>query len=262
LTFPTRHLFGLDFVTDTTITQVVDALLDDGERTSDWRCLVTPNVDHLVRYRRYLSERAVARHATLILPDGMPIVWASRLVGKGLSGRLTGADLFAELWTRVSATETPMVVVASSDVVAERLQRGHDRVRCVVPPMFDLDDEPVIDSLLAQIDERVDELDARLLVIGVSMPKHHLLANRLRERWRGRSAPTPVVLLLGASPDFALGLTPRAPEWMQRTGLEWVHRLALDPRRMAKRYLVDDVAFLRLVWDEWRNRRSAVSAAR
>jgi N-acetylglucosaminyldiphosphoundecaprenol N-acetyl-beta-D-mannosaminyltransferase len=62
-------------------------------------------------------------------------------------------------------------------------------------------------------------------------------------------------MLVGASPDFAVGLAKRAPRWMQRLGVEWLHRLAGDPRRLAKRYLVDDVAFVRLVWREWRARR-------
>jgi N-acetylglucosaminyldiphosphoundecaprenol N-acetyl-beta-D-mannosaminyltransferase len=221
----------------------------------DWRCVVTPNVDHLVRYRKHPSERATADHAWMVLPDGMPIVWASRLLGRPLTGRLTGADLFAAMWPRVVERQAPAVVVASSDVVADRL--GAEHVGCIVPPMFAVDDEPTVDRLLDEIEQRLDQLEAQFLVVGVSMPKHHLIANRLRDRWQGEDRPRPVVLLLGASPDFALGLTPRAPEWMQRTGLEWVHRLVLDPRRMAKRYLVDDVAFVGLVWREWRNTRSA-----
>jgi N-acetylglucosaminyldiphosphoundecaprenol N-acetyl-beta-D-mannosaminyltransferase len=206
-----------------------------------------------VRYRKYPAERATAEHAWLVLPDGMPIVWASRLLGRPLTDRLAGADLFAALWPRLVELRAPTVVVASSDVVASRLGTRH--VGCIVPPMFDVDDEPTVASLLDEIEQLIDEFGARFLVVGVSMPKHHLIANRLRARWQGGDRPRPIVLLLGASPDFALGLTPRAPEWMQRTGLEWVHRLVLDPRRMAKRYLVDDVAFVGLVWRDWQNTR-------
>jgi UDP-N-acetyl-D-mannosaminuronic acid transferase (WecB/TagA/CpsF family) len=88
------------------------------------------------------------------------------------------------------------------------------------------------------------------------MPKHHLIASRLHERWRGAFAGRPTVLLLGQAPEFAVGLVRRAPPWMQRSGLEWVWRLADDPRRLAKRYLVDDVGFLRLFWREWRSNAS------
>ena len=65
----------------------------------------------------------------------------------------------------------------------------------------------------------------------------------------------PIVLLVGAAPEFYLDVRPRAPHWMRRVGLEWLHRLAADPRRMARRYLYDDVVFFALVWDELRSRR-------
>jgi N-acetylglucosaminyldiphosphoundecaprenol N-acetyl-beta-D-mannosaminyltransferase len=245
-------------VADASIDDVADAVLAAAsEESSAWRCVVTPNVDHLVRYRKHPIERTTAQHATMVLPDGMPIVWASRVLRRPLRERLTGADLFAALWPRLCADAVPTVVVASSDVVAERMQAAHPAVTCIVPPMFDVTDDAAVTALVEQIDDAVRRTGARVLVIGVSMPKHHLLAHRLRERWAGGDEPRPVVLLLGASPDFALGLTPRAPAWMRRIGLEWLHRLALDPRRMAKRYLVDDVAFVRIVVQEWRRHRRA-----
>ena len=253
---PTQHLFGLDFVADATIDDVVGALIDAGDdRRPAWRCVVTPNVDHLVRYARHPAERETAEHSWMVLPDGMPIVWASKLLRRPLRERLTGADLFAALWPRLRDAGTPTVVVASSDVVADRLRTEH--LAAIVPPMFDVDDEPAVSTLLDQVDRTVQEVGARFLVVGVSMPKHHLIARRLEERWRGREGPTPIVLLLGASPDFALGLTARAPRWMRRSGLEWLHRLLVDPRRMAKRYLVDDPYFAVLLWREWRAARRA-----
>jgi hypothetical protein len=143
------------------------------------------------------------------------------------------------------------MIVAREDV-ADRLGTSHPAVRCIVPPMFDVDDAATVESLIDETDELCRSIDARFLVVGVSMPKHHLIADRLRRRWAGRYAGTPTVLLLGQSPEFAVGLVRRAPTWMQRSGLEWVWRLADDPVRLAKRYLVDDVQFARLVWREWR----------
>lgn len=249
-------MFGLDFVTDTSIEDVVDALAADRDESGGgWRCVVTPNVDHLVRYRKHPTELATAQSAFIVLPDGMPIVWASRLLGAPISARMTGADLFAALWPRLADQASPTVVVASSEIVASRLRAGHPEVRCIVPPMFDVGDDAAVAAVLDEIDARIEEIRARFLVVGVSMPKHHLIAHRLEERWSDGDRAAPIVLLLGASPDFALGLTARAPSWMQRYGLEWLHRLALDPRRMAKRYLVDDLAFLSLVAGEWRARR-------
>lgn len=252
----TRRLFELDFVAETTVDDVASALVaESGASREHWRCVVTPNVDHLVRYDRIPAEAEVARTASLVLPDGMPIVWASRLFRRPLSRRLTGADLFVALWRLLADGAIPTVAVASNDTVAARMEAEHAAIRTIVPPMFDVEDDAAAEEVIDRVVAAVDEVGARFVVVGVSMPKHHLIARRLRERWAPEFAERPCVLLLGASPDFAFGLTPRAPQWMQRSGLEWLHRLARDPRRMAKRYLVDDVRFVRLVVREWRRTR-------
>ncbi len=253
----TRHLFDLDFVNAPTVEPVAQVLFSERtERPDRWRCVVTPNVDHLVRYARHPEEAEAAAHSSLVLPDGMPIIWASRLLHRSLAGRLTGADLFADLWRRIVEDATPIVVVASTNEVASRISAADANARCIVPPMFDASDRAAVDGIVNEVANEAERIDARFVVVGVSMPKHHRIANGLRSRWAGAYSGTPTVLLLGASPDFALGLTERAPSWMQRSGLEWLHRLLVDPRRMAKRYLVDDVSFLRLVWQEWRSSRA------
>ena len=249
----TEHLFDLDFVADATLEELADGLVDTrDDRPDRWRCVVTPNVDHLVRYDRVPLEAEVARHASLVLPDGMPIVWASRLLGRPLARRLTGADLFAALWERLASGGVPTAMIAANEEVVARLTADHPALRCIVPPMFDVSDVATVDALIAETDALCSAIEARFLVVGVSMPKHHLIASRLRERWAADYTGTPTVMLLGQSPEFAVGLVRRAPPWMQRSGTEWLWRLADDPRRLAKRYLVDDVSFLRLLWRELR----------
>lgn len=248
---PTQRLFGLPFVSDGSIDDVAEALL--GAPTgSGWRCVVTPNVDHVVRYARVELEAQVARDATVVLPDGMPIVWSSRLLGRPLRSRLAGSDLFSALWPRLGAAGTPTVVVASSDEVLAGLRAEHPTVRGIVPPFFATDDAAAVEAVVDDVVAACDEVSASFLFVLVSMPKHHLLAHHLRRRWADRPGPVPVVLLLGASGEFHLGLIARAPAWMQRFGLEWLHRLLGDPRRMARRYLVEDPRFVGLLWQEWR----------
>ncbi len=247
---PTRHLFDCDFVTDVEIGDLVALLRAEDGPSQTWRCTVTPNVDHLVRYEHHPVEADVARHATLMLPDGMPIVWASRHLGRPLARRLAGSDLFAELWPSLARDGVPTVVLASSQDVADRLLAEHPAATVIVPPFFEVTDEAAVTAVVDELDAACTSSDAHFLFICVSMPKHHLLASRLRERWDGRRSPH--VLLLGASPDFYLGLARRAPKWMQTAGLEWVHRLLSEPRRMARRYLVDDPEFVRLFLRERR----------
>lgn len=255
---PTRHLFGLDFANTARIDTIAERLYDTrDQRDESWRCVVTANVDHLVRYRRNRVEADVANHASLVLPDGMPIVWASRLLRGPLAARLTGADLFNALWPRLVANRVPVVMIASRRDVAEQFTAVHPGLRCIVPPMFDIGDTGTVDALIYETTALCAAADARFLIVGLSMPKHHLIAHRLRSAWEGHYGETPTSLLLGQAPDFAVGVVRRAPGWMQHGGLEWFWRLAGDPRRLAKRYLVDDVEFLSIVWKEWRGHLAA-----
>ena len=248
----TQHLFGCDFLDRATLDDVVEVLLVD-RLLPQWRCTVTPNVDHLVRYDRHPEDLEVAQHATLVLPDGMPVVWASKWLGAPLARRLTGSDLFALLWPRLAAERIPAVVVASTDSIARGLTLEHTAAETIVPPRFDVEDDTAVDELVERIVETCAQRRAEFLFVGLSMPKANLLARRLRARWEGR--PSPQVLLVGAAPDFYLGEARRAPKWMQDAGLEWLDRLVKEPRRMARRYLVDDPWFIRIVLRERRRRR-------
>lgn len=256
----TQHLFGCDFVSDASIDDVADEVCAAAvEPGGGWRLVVTPNVDHLVHYDRVPDDAALAADAWIALPDGMPIVWASRLLRRRLGARLAGSDLFSALWPRLADAAVPTVVIASSDAVADGLAAQHPALRTVVPPMFDATDPTEVAAVVDEVVGAADAVDARVVVVGVTMVKHHLIARRLRERWADVPSP-PIVMLLGASADLHLGFEERAPGWMQRSGLEWLHRLLRDPRRMARRYLVDDPWFAVLLVRELRAGRSSSPA--
>lgn len=255
----TTRLFGLNFAVDTTIAELADDLAREGQtRPNEWRVVVTPNVDHLVRYEKSPLQRRVAETAYMVLPDGAPIVWASRLLGTPINRRLAGSDLFASWWTRMVAAKRPVLVVASTEQLARQLMSENSLCRCIVPAMFD-DDDPapiasIVDEVLAELNSEV----ADAVIVGLSTAKSHLIAAGLAASPAPQSG-TPLLLLLGASAEFYTGLQRRAPKWVQRVGLEWLYRLVGNPRRMAKRYLIDDMAFIPMVWREWRRRRATVN---
>lgn len=252
------HLFGLDFVTDASIDDLAELLVADGtnrDSATPWHTVVTPNVDHLIHYAGDPVERAVAEAAYLVLPDGMPIVWASRLLGARLQQRLAGSDLFAAWWQRVRASQRRVLVLAANEELATRLRAEHPLARCLVAPLFQADDDVAVQNLVDLILGEIEQHNPDAIVVGLSMAKAHVLARELC-RCSVPAHGAPLLLLLGASAEFHVGLQKRAPRWVQRAGLEWVQRLLSNPRRLAKRYLVDDIAFVPMVWREWRARRA------
>jgi len=253
----TTRLFGLDFVVETTIEELAEVLERDGQAANPtWRVVVTPNVDHLVRYRKSPTQRHVAEKAYMVLPDGAPIVWASRVLRSPIDQRLAGSDLFEAWWQRMVAAERPVIVVAGNEQLARQLSAENPNCRCIVPPMFADDDSERVASIVGEVLAELEADPADAVVIGLSMVKHHSIAAGLIESPApSRNMGAPLLLLLGASPEFHVGQQQRAPRWIQRTGLEWSYRLVRDPRRLAKRYLVDDMAFFPMVWREWRRLR-------
>lgn len=248
--FDRRHLFGLDMIDAPSLDPVLDAVLapDPAPPGDDeLAVLVTPNVDIMVDLDRAPDSEAaeVFRRARYVLPDGMPIIVASRLLGRPLSARLTGSGLFEQLWPRLVADRRSVVVLCSSDEIVERLRGEHPDAGFVVPPMLDIDDAAQVERVVDELSERVAALDASYVLLGLGHPKDAVLAARLNDRWSGENqTERPLCLGLGGSFAMYAGLKKRAPRWMQRTGLEWFYRFLQEPRRLFHRYFVRDVAFI------------------
>jgi N-acetylglucosaminyldiphosphoundecaprenol N-acetyl-beta-D-mannosaminyltransferase len=249
-----RRLFGIDFLDAPSIGAVSEKLLADADRRcAALRSVVTPNVDHLVRYSKYPDERCAAQAAYIALADGMPIVWASRLLRKPLSRRLTGADLFADLWPRLISQDRSVLVVVGNEEMVAMLAAEHPSATFIVPQQFDAADRATLEAVANDIVARISESPVDFVIMGIAMPKTHRIVPLLQQR-RLPGGHAPIVLMIGAAAEFHTGHQRRAPEWMQRSGVEWVHRLVSRPGYMAKRYLIDDMKFVVLVWREWRHR--------
>lgn len=217
--------------------------------------VVTPNVDHLVKLRSDPEFRGIYADAGLVIADGMPLVWASKLAGKPLKGRVAGSDLFVELCAEAARTGMSVFMLgsASQDIIeaaARELEARYPGIRIVGKhsPSFgfekrDQENEAIISMIRAA---RPD-----ILFVGVGAPKQEKWIYRFRER-----LGVPVALGIGASFDFVAGSVKRAPLWMQKTGLEWFYRFIKEPRRMFKRYFVDDMAFLGMALEEIKRSRA------
>ena len=227
--------------------------LDRVERLVDAKqggFVFTPNVDHVVTVEDNPDfERAYAR-ASLSLADGMPIVWASRLLGRSLPERVAGSDLIIPLLERAGRRGWRVYFLGAGPGVAEKAaaiarEKWGVNVIGTDAPMVNLADTAQIDRLAAQL----AEARADLVLMAFGAPKQELLIDLVADRVK------PAVLLgIGASLDFIAGTVSRAPALMRQMGLEWLFRLSQEPRRLWRRYLVNDPKFLLILLRTLRNR--------
>lgn len=260
------ELFGLDFVDDTSVERVADLVLDGSPAdVGGLPVVVTPNTDLLLQVSRTADERIhdVFSRAWCILPDGQPIVWASRLLGTPLRFRLTGSDLFANLWPRLIRSATPVFVLAPSSAVAEGLERSNPAATTLVAPIIDAGARNELVELATRCVAEITAIVAHVVILSLGHPKDVMLADEILRQLGDAPVALPFVLCLGGSAEMFLGIRKRAPRWVQRCSAEWLYRFVQEPRRLFHRYFVRDIGFVPLVWAEYRaKRRSAASATR
>lgn len=257
-----RHLFGLDFVDAPDNERVLDVLLAEPRARLPAGCLpvvVTPNVDHLVRLDRGDDPVAgiVASAAAIVLPDGQPIVWSSRWLGAPLTARLPGSSLVAELWPRLIESDRRCLLVATTEQIASRAAACGTGIETIVAPRLYLADRPAFDEFIDHCHEMVSRLRPEFVFVTLGFPKQCNVIAGLIERSSASSAAQPWFLAVGASFEMMFGDVQRAPAWMQRIGMEWCYRFLREPRRLFRRYFIDDVAFIGLLRRERRRRRRA-----
>jgi len=231
-----RVCVGNTWFDNVTLAEAV-ARIDALVRAKRPALVVTPNVDHLVRLQQDREYAALVARADLVLADGQPIVWQSRLLGTPLKERVAGSDLFPRLCEHAAATGHRVFFlggdVGAAEAAGRALQQRFPSLQVVgtyCPPHgFEADREECRRAV-----EAVRAAAPDLLFIGLGSPK--------QERWAAQhsSALGPLVALgVGISFSFVAGFVQRAPAWMRRCGLEWFHRLCMEPRRLWKRYLTD-----------------------
>lgn len=204
-------------------------------------CVVTPNVDHLRRCRRDLSFSAVVREADLVIADGMPLVWASRLLGTPLPERVAGSDLISSLSAAAAGQGRSVYLLGgapgTADAAAQILRNRYPQLKvagALCPPVGFEKDEGQRQRIVAEL--QIARPD--IVFVALGSPKQERLIDQIR-----RSLPGAWWLGVGVSFSFLAGDMRRAPLWMRKWGLEWVHRLSQEPKRLFKRYVVVGIPY-------------------
>jgi N-acetylglucosaminyldiphosphoundecaprenol N-acetyl-beta-D-mannosaminyltransferase len=205
---------------------------------------VVVNVDKLVKASRDIELRRIVNACDLVNADGMPVVWASRLLGKPLKERVAGIDLFEALMRRAGERGWRVFLLgARAEVVAQ--VAGIYRRRYPGLVLAGWRDGYWRDEEELQVAQQVRDSGADLLFVAVSSPRKEQFLNRHQAAMR-----VPFAMGVGGTFDVATGRVRRAPRWMQRAGLEWFWRFLQEPRRMFRRYFIDDMAFVWLLIKE------------
>ncbi|HYR93986.1 MAG TPA: WecB/TagA/CpsF family glycosyltransferase [Methylomirabilota bacterium] len=206
---------------------------------------MTVNLDFLQIARADATFRQAINEADLAVADGMPLVWASRLVGRPLPGRVTGNSLVDESCQLSARTGAGIFLLGARPGIADAAARtiATRYPGAVVAGAYSPSFGPLSPSDDREMVERVNRSGARILFVALGAPRQDnwIWAHRYELDVR-------VALGVGCSLDVLAGSVPRAPLWMQRSGLEWLYRLGLEPRRLWRRYLIKDAPmFARLV---------------
>lgn len=206
--------------------------------------VVTPNVDHIVRLEQGGTFAEAYRHADLILTDGMPLLWIARWYGTPIKEKISGSDLFPRLCEMAAKKGYTMFFLGAAEGIAakaaDNMKKKYPGLSVVgtYSPPFGFEKFP---EELQKIEQIVTAAHPQILIVALGCPKQECFLFENREKLN-----VPVSLGLGATLDFAAGSVKRAPKWMSEHGLEWLFRIMQEPKRMGKRYLVDDRKILGL----------------
>jgi len=202
---------------------------------------VVVNVDKLVKASRDPDLRRIINECALVNVDGMPVVWASRLLGKPLKERVAGVDLFESLVRRAAEKEWRLFFLGAREEVVRGVKNLYEktlpalRIAGYRNGYWRPEEEAAVVKLIA--DSRPD-----LLFVAMSSPKKEQFLSRYQAEMK-----IPFAMGVGGTFDVVVGNVKRAPMWMRQWSMEWLFRFLQEPRRMFKRYFIDDMFFFWLL---------------
>lgn len=202
------------------------------------------NVHLIMECQRDSRLREIVNDASLTTPDGMPLVWLSKWAGRRQTERVYGPALMLRLCEAAAQQGRSVFLVGGlSGTTAKLSETLTNRFSGLnVVGAIDTPNRPTLDEDDEHIVAEINKSKPDIVFVGIGCPH--------QERWMGahrEAVSAPVLIGVGAAFDFITGRVKVAPEWMQKSGLEWLYRLSREPKKLAKRYLVNNPIFIALV---------------
>ncbi len=208
--------------------------------------VITPNVDQIVRMETDEYFRKICESCELLLVDGHPLLWAAKLYGEPLKEKICGSDLMPELCAVAARKGYSVFLLGAAPGVAQMAadklvqQNPGLKVAGVYSPPLGFEKDP---EEIRRINEMLLNSGADMLFVGMGVPKQDIFVYENKDIYK-----IPMSFSIGGTIDFIAGRQKRAPAWMRKIGFEWFYRLLSDPKRMFRRYVIDDSRFFSLVW--------------
>lgn len=206
--------------------------------------VVTPNVDHIVRLEKDEELQKVYKNASLILTDGKPLIWISKWYKTPIKEKISGSDLFPNVCELAANKNYTMYLLGAAEGVADTAAKnlmkkypGLNVVGTYSPPFGFEKNEQEMNKIKTQI----QAVHPDILIVGLGCPKQEKFMY-----YHCKELGVPISFGLGASIDFEAGNIKRAPKWMSNHGLEWLYRFSKEPKRLFKRYFVDDLKIIQV----------------
>jgi N-acetylglucosaminyldiphosphoundecaprenol N-acetyl-beta-D-mannosaminyltransferase len=231
-------------VTQQEAIMAIDQIIVNGKKIY----VVTPNLDHIVKLEEDQDFVRCYDNAGLVLADGNPLIWASKVLGTPLKALVTGSDLFPGLCQHAAIKGYRLFFLGGLEGVAEKaaqeLRKKHSQINIVgtYSPPFGFDKNPTENAKIIQM---INAVKPHLLFVGVGAPK--------QEKWMYKNIQDldiNVALGIGASFDFEAGTIKRAPKAFRAAGMEWFWRFSNEPQRLFRRYFVDSSKFLPIIYNQ------------
>lgn len=214
--------------------------------------VVTPNVDHIVKLENNAKFQRAYENAGLVLVDGTPLMWIARMYGTPLKEKITGPRLTEKVFELAAQKGLSLFILGAANGVAEVAAHNMRQkyVNCNVvgtySPQYGFEKDT---EEISNIIQRVNQCKPDLLVVGMGSPKTEIFLDE-----HMHELDIHVAMSIGAAIDFMAGNIERCPEWINKVGLEWFYRFVKEPKRMFKRYFIDDIKILNIAL-KYKNRR-------
>ena len=221
--------------------RTIDRLVQKKEKSY----VLTPNLDHLVTLEKDKEFRKAYEHATLVLTDGKPLIWISRMLKKPIKEKVSGSDLFPKVCEMAAQKGYSIFILGAKEGVAKkaavRLRKKYKGLQICgyySPPFQFESDQQEVERII----QMINDSKANILAVALGAPKGEKFIYQIKDK-----LCVDVSMQIGATIDFIAGNVKRAPKWMSDMGLEWLFRIFQEPKRMLKRYGKDAIEIIPII---------------